>query len=137
MSRTAGCRESGSSSTPRTATATGPSPDAGKRLVKIRHEGMVPGLDRALGDTTRGSAVGRWIEQSGVKTSISSMLIIATVVAVPFALLVAVWAILPRTARLDDLGSDPTRLPACPASILPRMRTATVQQQQQAAHVGV
>ena len=64
-------------------------PDAGKRLVKVRHEGVVPGLDRALGETTRGSAIGRWIEQSGVKTSISSMLMIAAVVAVAFALLVA------------------------------------------------
>ena len=63
-------------------------PDAGKVLVKVRHEGMVPGLDRVLGGTTRGSAIGRWIEQSGVKTSISSMLIIAAVVAMPLALLV-------------------------------------------------
>ncbi|MCA1560486.1 MAG: type II secretion system F family protein [Acidobacteria bacterium] len=63
-------------------------PDAGKVLVKVRHEGLVPGLDRALGETARGSAIGRWIEQSGVKTSISSMLLIATVVAVPVALLV-------------------------------------------------
>ncbi len=37
----------------------------------------MPALDRFVGGTTRGSALGRWIEQSGVKTTISAILLIA------------------------------------------------------------
>ena len=37
----------------------------------------MPAFDRFVGGTTRGSALGRWIEQSGVKTTISAMLLIA------------------------------------------------------------
>ncbi len=43
-------------------------------LLKVQHAGPMPALDRLLGETTRGSALGRWIDQSGVKASISSVL---------------------------------------------------------------
>jgi tight adherence protein B len=48
-----------------------------RTVVKVTEGGPMPGVDRFIGGTTRGSALGRWIEQSGVKTSISAMLLIA------------------------------------------------------------
>jgi tight adherence protein B len=46
-------------------------------LVKVATEGPLPALDRAIGGTTRGSSFGRWIEQAGVKASISGVILIA------------------------------------------------------------
>ena len=60
--------------------------DKGKLLVKVQHEGPLPALDRMIGGTTKGSALGRWIEQSGTKASVSGMLIIAIVLAVAVAM---------------------------------------------------
>jgi tight adherence protein B len=48
-----------------------------KAILKATEGGPMPSIDRFVGGTTRGSALGRWIEQSGVKTSISAMLLIA------------------------------------------------------------
>lgn len=59
--------------------------EGSSRLLKVQHEGPLPGLDRVLGGTTRGSALGRWIDQSGVKASISGILLIAVGLAVAFA----------------------------------------------------
>ena len=46
-------------------------------LLKIGPEGPLPGLDRVIGGTTRGSALGRWVEQSGTNASISGVILIA------------------------------------------------------------
>jgi tight adherence protein B len=46
-------------------------------LLKVGPEGPLPALDRMIGSTTRGSSLGRWIEQSGSKASISSVILIA------------------------------------------------------------
>jgi tight adherence protein B len=46
-------------------------------VLKIAEGGPLPALDRFLGGTTRGTALGRWIEQSGVKTTISAIVLIA------------------------------------------------------------
>ncbi len=46
-------------------------------LVKERHAGPLPGLDRFASGTARGSALAYWIEQSGVRLSISALLLIA------------------------------------------------------------
>ena len=43
-------------------------------LRKNIQAGMLPALDKMLGGTQKGSALGRWIEQSGVKTSVSTVL---------------------------------------------------------------
>src|SRR4029453_17228488 len=48
-----------------------------KALLKGTEGGPLPAIDRFFGGTTRGSALGRWIEQSGVKTTVSAMLLIA------------------------------------------------------------
>ncbi len=41
----------------------------------------MPGFDRFVSGTTRGTALGRWIEQSGIKTSFSAVLLIALALA--------------------------------------------------------
>ena len=50
-------------------------------LVKDRHVGPLPSLDRLVGGTERGSALGKWIEQSGVKVSVSGLLMISLMCA--------------------------------------------------------
>jgi tight adherence protein B len=39
--------------------------------------GMLPAIDKIVGGTAKGSAMGAWIEQSGVKTNLSTMLLIS------------------------------------------------------------
>jgi len=57
-----------------------------KLLVKAQREGPLPAIDRLLAGTTRGSALGRWIDQSGMKATISGILLIGVVCAVLMAL---------------------------------------------------
>ena len=69
-----------------------------KALFKSRKAGPLPALDRMLGQSTRGSALGRWIEQSGTSASSSSVLLTsvfcAAVVAVSGGLAVrASWGL--------------------------------------------
>jgi tight adherence protein B len=51
--------------------------EAERSLLKGQVEGPLPVVDRLLGSTHRGSAVGRWIEQSGTKISLSSVVLMA------------------------------------------------------------
>jgi tight adherence protein B len=60
------------------------------QLVKAARKGPLPALDRALGGTARGSRLGHWIEQSGVRASISGVLMIAVACAVMMAFVVGV-----------------------------------------------
>jgi tight adherence protein B len=62
-------------------------PVAGQ-LIKLSEAGPLPALERMISGTTRGSALGRWIEQSGMKISVSGVLMIGLVCAVLCALLV-------------------------------------------------
>ena len=57
-------------------------------LVKVSDGGPIPALERMLSGTERGTAFGRWIEQSGMKISISALLLIAVVCGALFAILV-------------------------------------------------
>ena len=71
---------------------------ATKAIVKVSLEGPLPAVDRLLGGTTRGSALGRWIEQSGMKASISGVLLVSLVLAGALAFAAAVltrepWAL--------------------------------------------
>jgi tight adherence protein B len=84
MRRTLDARIQGISQQPENET------EAATLLVKVQHKGPLPAIDRLLGGTTRGSAFGRWIDQSGVKASISGVLMIATVLAAVLALSVGV-----------------------------------------------
>lgn len=51
-------------------------------LVKVSEAGPIPGLERLISGTTRGSALGRWIEQSGLKFSMSGVLLVAALCGV-------------------------------------------------------
>jgi tight adherence protein B len=66
-----------------------PEAGAGKLLVKARHEGPIPGLDRMMAESARGSMLAEWIEQSGVKASVSAMLLVAVASAGVIGLIAA------------------------------------------------
>jgi tight adherence protein B len=71
-----------------TATPDETTADGGQ-LVKDKHEGFLPGLDRIAAGTTRGSNLALWIEQSGVQISISGVLMLAGVLALIFGFITA------------------------------------------------
>jgi tight adherence protein B len=78
-------------------------PDSGKKaLLKTSVDGPIPALDRFIAGSTRGSAFGRWIEQSGVKVSISGLLFVACGFAGLFGLIV-MFSI--RTAWVIPVGA--------------------------------
>jgi tight adherence protein B len=60
-----------------------------EQLVKEKHDGVLPGLDRFAVGTARGSALAMWIEQSGVSLSIGGLLLIACASGVLFGLIAA------------------------------------------------
>ncbi|HWK10378.1 MAG TPA: type II secretion system F family protein [Vicinamibacterales bacterium] len=47
----------------------------GVALLKSREEGPLPAIERMIGGTARGSQLGRWIDQSGVKISVSAVVL--------------------------------------------------------------
>ncbi len=57
-------------------------------LIKVSDAGPLPALERMISGTERGSSFGRWIEQSGLKMSISGVLLIAAVSGALCAILV-------------------------------------------------
>lgn len=57
-------------------------------LVKHMHAGALPIIDRMLGNTQRGSAFARWLDQSGAKVSPSGVFLIALALAALLALVV-------------------------------------------------
>ena len=62
--------------------------DGDKTLLKEQREGPLPAIDRLLAGTTRGSALGRWIDQSGMKATVSGILLIGALCAGVMALVV-------------------------------------------------
>ncbi len=58
-------------------------------LVKSRLEGPLPAFERMVAQSARGSRIAEWVEQSGVKISISGLLMVAFGLAVLFGLIVA------------------------------------------------
>jgi tight adherence protein B len=68
-------------------------PDAAVKaaaLVKASNSGIVPGFDRMMAGTARGSAISRWIDQSGMKASLSGVLIVSLLLAAVMAFVAAV-----------------------------------------------
>jgi tight adherence protein B len=63
-----------------------------KMLVKVQNVGPLPGVDRILAGTTRGSSLGRWLDQSGLKVSLSGVLLVALALAGLMALVAGVIA---------------------------------------------
>jgi tight adherence protein B len=57
-------------------------------LVKTSDAGPLPALERMISGTERGTSLGRWIEQSGMKLSISGALLLAVGCGVMFAIIV-------------------------------------------------
>jgi tight adherence protein B len=57
-------------------------------LVKMSDAGPLPALERMISGTERGTSLGRWIEQSGMKISISGVLLLAAGCGALFAVLV-------------------------------------------------
>ena len=51
--------------------------EEGADLVKFRHAGPLPGFDRIINGSARGFRLGAWIEQSGVKISVSGLLLMS------------------------------------------------------------
>ena len=49
----------------------------GLDLLKTRASGPLPAVERLLGGTDRGSRLGKWVEQSGVKISLSALALVA------------------------------------------------------------
>jgi tight adherence protein B len=70
-------------------TAPAAPDDDGADLVKDRHIGPLPGLDRLVGGSVRGFALGTWIEQSGVRISVSALLLLSLAGGVVAGFLVA------------------------------------------------
>jgi len=52
-------------------------PKDGETLVKGRHEGPLPALDRLVAGSARGSSVANWVDQTGVKISVSALLLLS------------------------------------------------------------
>ena len=59
------------------------------QLVKEKHEGLLPSLDRIAAGTSHGSAFANWIEQTGVRISISGVLMLAFGLAALFGFIAA------------------------------------------------
>jgi len=61
----------------------------GAGLVKTRHEGPLPALEKLVTGSARGAKLPTWVEQSGVKISISGLLILSLVCAFIFGFITA------------------------------------------------
>jgi tight adherence protein B len=55
-------------------------------LRKSLQSGMLPSLDRMIGGTSKGGAIARWIEQSGVKTSVSTIVLASVLLGAVFGI---------------------------------------------------
>jgi tight adherence protein B len=60
-----------------TAPAGDETPSAGKGILKDYKSGALAAFDRLATGSARGSALTRWIEQSGVKTGLTTILLVA------------------------------------------------------------
>ena len=80
------------------------SDDGGKSLVKTRGGGALPSLDRAFGKSARGSAITAWVEQSGTKASLSSILLVSLVLGLLMAFVAAVFTRAPWSMPLGFTG---------------------------------
>ena len=74
-------------------------PSNPKALIKVSEAGPIPGLERMISGTERGSAFSRWIEQSGMKVSVSGVLLIAVFLGILCAFLVTMATRTPLVTR--------------------------------------
>ena len=80
-------------------SGTGRSPDA-ESLLRTQSSGPLPGLDRVARQAVKGLAIERWLEQSGLRLSISGLFVIslglggvAAIVASRFTYHASLWAL--------------------------------------------
>jgi tight adherence protein B len=73
------------------SVAERPENESANILVKSLKAGPLPGLDRAFGETARGNALASWIEQSGAKSSLSAVLLVAAACGVGVAFVAALF----------------------------------------------
>jgi len=64
--------------------------DGDNLLVKVQHVGPLPALDRLFAGSRRGSAVAQWIDQSGMKASVSGVVLIGVVCGVLMSLVAGI-----------------------------------------------
>ncbi len=64
-------------------------------LLKTAQTGMLPAFDKMMEGTARGSAVSHWLEQTGVKISLSTLLLLAIVCGGAFGFLGLILVKLP------------------------------------------
>jgi tight adherence protein B len=55
-------------------------------LLKASETGALPAFERMMASSTRGSAIGRWIEQSGMRVSVSGVFLMAAALGAVMAL---------------------------------------------------
>jgi len=72
----------------------------GPTVVKQSSEGPLPSLERAVAKTSAGGWLARLIGQSGVKTTVSAVLVMSLVAGVGFAFVAAVFIRLPFVSLL-------------------------------------
>jgi tight adherence protein B len=70
-------------------------------LLKASDTGALPAFERMMAGTTRGSAIGRWIEQSGMRVSLSGVFLMAAGLGVVMAM---VATMVTRTPMAMPLG---------------------------------
>ena len=66
-----------------------PSDEEAAELVKGRYAGPLPALDRLVAGSARGNALGTWVGQSGVKISVSALILVSTGCALVLGMIVA------------------------------------------------
>jgi tight adherence protein B len=64
-----------------TAVDTSKNSEDPAELVRDRHQGPLPALDRLATATARGSAIAAWVEQSGVHISMSALFLVSGLLA--------------------------------------------------------
>ena len=63
--------------------------EEGGAVVKERHQGPLPALDKFAGGTSRGLSLTRWIDQSGVRVTLSALLLASIACAFVLGFVVA------------------------------------------------
>jgi tight adherence protein B len=94
-------------------------PSSAESLIKHQASGPLPALDRLAGRTGRGSAMGSWIEQSGMRLTVSGLLLMALGTAALMALVTSVVVPVPFAAFIGAAAGF-----AIPFLIVQRRRTA-------------
>jgi hypothetical protein len=97
-------------------------PAESRGIVKALHVGTLPAFDKLMGNTTRGSALSLWIDQSGVQASLSGVFLIAVGLAVLMAFVAGAalgskwgWPIRRRTSSSawSSCRGSPMARPTC------------------------